>query len=252
MNFGLEDRVVVVTGGAKGIGRGAALAYGQEGAKVAVLDRTAEGAEATAAAIRDAGGTATAYAVDVTDEASVVATFARIVEELGTPWALLNSAGIGRAVPFLELDLASWREMLAVNLDGTFLCAREAARAMVAAKAGGRIINIGSQIGLKGGFHQTHYGASKAGVHGFSRSAARELAEHGINVISVAPGPIETDMLMSHTDEWLSWKKAELPLGRFGQVDEVVPMLVLLAGPVSANNITGAVMNVSGGDVMAD
>jgi 3-oxoacyl-[acyl-carrier protein] reductase len=245
VSAGLENRVIVVTGGGNGIGRGAALAYGAEGAHVAVLDRRAQDAEGTAEAIRSAGGTATSHALDVADEAAVVAAFAAIVADLGTPWALLNCAAIGSTTPFLEMDLATWRAMLSINLDGTFLCSREAARAMVAAGTGGRIINIGSQIGLKGGFHQTHYGASKAAVHGFGRSAARELAEHGINVVSVAPGPIETDMLMGLSDEWLEWKRSELPLGRFGQVDEIV-------GPTSGAYITGAVMNLSGGDVMAD
>ncbi|MBJ7330113.1 MAG: SDR family oxidoreductase, partial [Solirubrobacteraceae bacterium] len=232
--------------------RGAALGLAGQGAKVAVIDRDLNEAEAVAEEIRAAGGEALPLAVDVRDEAAVEAAFDRIVDELGTPWFLLNSAGIGTIKPFLEMDGATWREMLAVNLEGTFYCAREAARAMVAGGGGGRIVNIGSQIGLKGGFHQTHYAASKSGVHGFSRAAARELAEHGINVNSIAPGPIETDMLMGTGEDWLNWKRKELPLKRFGQVEEIVPTVLLLASPAGGGYITGAVMNLSGGDVMAD
>ena len=245
----LAGRVAVVTGGGRGIGRGIALRFAAEGAKVAVLDRDLGEAEAVAA---ECAGDAVAMAVDVSDEAAVEGAFAGVVAELGAPWVLVNSAGMGPAGVFLEMRGAEWRQMLAVNLDGTFLCAREAARAMVAAGGGGRIVNIGSQIGLKGGYHQTHYAASKAGVHGFTRAAARELAEHGINVNAIAPGPSETDMLMGMPEEWLDNKRAELPLGRFGRVEEIVPTALLLASPVGGAYITGAVMNLSGGDVMAD
>lgn len=237
----LDGRVAVVTGGRRGIGRGIAERFRDEGAKVAVLDREVEPIDGVLS-----------IAADITDESQVLAAFAQIGEELGTPWALVNSAGIGPAVPFLELGVDAWREMLAVNLEGTFLCAREAARAMVAGGAGGRIVNIGSQIGLKGGVELAHYAASKAGVHGFTRAIARELAPSGINVNAIAPGPIDTEMLMGMPDDWLAAKQAELPLGRFGRVEEIVPTALLLVSPVGGAYITGAVMNLSGGDVMAD
>lgn len=248
----LGGRVAVVTGGGSGIGRGIALGLAAAGAGVAVLDRDDASAQETAAACAEGGVTAIALAVDVTDEAQVVAAFATITAQLGVPWALVNSAGIGPAAAFLDIDGDAWRQMLAVNLDGTFFCAREAARAMTGAGTGGRIVNISSQIGLKGGERLAHYAASKAGVHGFTRAIARELAPSGINVNAIAPGPIDTEMLMGMPDDWLDAKRAELPLGRFGRVAEIVPTALLLCSPVGGAYITGAVMNLSGGDVMAD
>lgn len=244
----ISGRVAVVTGGGRGIGAGIARRFAAEGARVAVLDLDEAGAQAVAA---DCAG-AIALGIDVTDEAQVEAAFATIAGELGAPWAVVNSAGIGPAASFLELDGAAWRQMLAVNLEGTFYCAREGARAMVAAGTGGRIVNISSQIGLKGGERLAHYAASKAGVHGFTRAIARELAPHGINANAIAPGPIDTDMLMGMPDDWLDAKRAELPFGRFGRVEEIVPSALLLCSPVGGAYITGAVMNLSGGDVMAD
>lgn len=248
----LAGRVAVVTGGGRGIGRGVAVACAAAGAAVAVIDRDAAEAEAVAAACREAGADALALALDVGDEAAVVAGFDAVVASLGTPWLLVNAAGIGPAVPFLELTGAAWREMLGVNLDGTFHCAREAARSMVAAGTGGRIVNIGSQIGLKGGERLAHYAASKAGVHGFGRAIARDLAPHAITVNAIAPGPVETELLMRMPDDWLDAKRKEVPLGRFGKVEEIVPAVMLLASPVGGAYITGTVVNVSGGDVMSD
>jgi 3-oxoacyl-[acyl-carrier protein] reductase len=248
----LAGRVAVVTGAGNGIGRGIALRAAADGMRVAVLDRVDASASAVAEECRAAGAEAIAVGVDVSEEEQVVAAFVRVIAELGTPWLHVNAAGIGPAAPFLEMDGETWRRMLSVNLDGTFLCAREAARAMVAGGGGGRIVNFGSQIGLKGGERQAHYAASKAGVHGFTRATAREMARHGITVNAIAPGPIETDMLMGMPDDWLAAKKAELPLGRFGRVEEIVPTVMLLASPVGGGYITGAVMNLSGGDVMAD
>jgi 3-oxoacyl-[acyl-carrier protein] reductase len=248
----LEGRVAVVTGGGRGIGRGVALGCARAGAAVAVLDQLGDNAQAVAAEAEALGVKAIGLALDVGDEDAVVAAFATIVEQLGTPWVVVNAAGIGTGAGFLDMDGETWRRMLRVNLEGTFYCAREGARAMVAAGDGGRIVNIGSQIGLKGGMLQTHYAASKAGVHGFTRSAARELAEHGIRVNAIAPGPINTDMTRELPDDWLEAKMAELPLKRFGEVEEIVPAVMLLASPTGGAYITGSVLNVSGGDVMAD
>jgi 3-oxoacyl-[acyl-carrier protein] reductase len=248
----LEGRVAVITGGGRGIGRGIAHRFAAEGAAVAVLDRDAEPARAVAEEIAASGASAVAITVDVTDPAQVDAAFARVLAELGTPWVLVNGAGIGPAAAFLEMTPAQWRHVHAINLDGTFHCAQAAARAMVAAGAGGRIINIGSQTGLKGAERLAHYVSSKSAVHGFSRAVARELAPHGILVNAIAPGPVETELLLGMPDDWLDAKRAEIPLGRFGQVAEIVPMALLLASVDGGGYITGALLNVSGGDVMAD
>jgi 3-oxoacyl-[acyl-carrier protein] reductase len=248
----LDARVAIVTGGGRGIGAAIAALFAAEGAAVALLDCDPEAAAKTAAQITSAGGRAVACAVDVSDEAAVEAAVAYAVEQLGVPWVLVNAAGIGVASDFLTMTSAQWRQTHAVNLDGTFFASRAVARQMVAAGLGGRIINIGSQIAMKGADKMAHYVSAKAAVHGLSRALARELAPHRITVNTLAPGPVETEMLMQMPAAWLERKRAELPLGRFGRVEEIAPAALLLASVDGGAFITGAVLNVSGGDVMCD
>ena len=249
----LDGRVVIVTGAGRGIGRSIALRFAREGAVVAVLDRSTEHAAAVEREISALGARGVSLTVDVSDEAGVDAAFAVVHQELGVPWALVNAAGVGGvAVDFLQMTTEEWRRIHAVNLDGTFFAARAAARAMVAGGAGGRIINIGSQIAMKGAAQIAHYVSSKAAVHGLTRALARDLAPHGITVNTIAPGPIETEMLLAMPPDWLEAKRLEMPLGRFGRAEEIAPMAILLASVEGGAFITGAVMNVSGGDVMCD
>ncbi|MPY85297.1 MAG: SDR family oxidoreductase [Actinophytocola sp.] len=228
----LENRTALVVGGGSGIGRAIAEAFEREGARVAVADR----ANAP-------------VAVDVTDEDSVRATVGEVTRELGRIDVLVNSAGILTEAPLVEMDAATWAETIAVDLTGVFLCCRHVVPGMVA-RGFGRVINIASQLGIKGGRSLSHYAAAKAGVIGLTKSLALEVAEHGVLVNAIAPGPIETPMVAGITDDWKAAKRAELPLGRFGTPDEVAPTAVLLASDPGGNLFVGQTLGPNSGDVM--
>ncbi len=244
----LDGKVAIVTGAARGIGRGIAEAFAREGAAVAVADRDETGAMALAEEIEGKGSRAAAIKVDVAKPDEVERMVARTKEELGGLHILVNNAGIDTVSKLVDMPLEQWQEMLDVNLTSVFLCTRAALPTMIE-QGWGRIISIGSQLGLIGADTMVHYCAAKAGVHGFSRALAYEVAPHNITVNAIAPGPIDTDLLRSIPQNWLDRKKAEVPLGRFGKVEEIAPTAVLLASDGGAY-YTGATMNVSGGDAM--
>ena len=244
----LDGKVAIVTGGARGIGRGIAEAFAREGAAVAVADRDETGARALAEEIGGKGGRAAAIKVDVAKPDEVEHMVAGTKEELGGLHILVNNAGIDTVSKLVDMPLEQWQEMIDVNLTSVFLCTRAALPTMIE-QGWGRIISIGSQLGLIGADTMVHYCAAKAGVHGFSRALAYEVAPHNITVNAIAPGPIDTDLLRSIPQNWLDRKKAEVPLGRFGKVEEIAPTAVLLASDGGAY-YTGATMNVSGGDAM--
>jgi 3-oxoacyl-[acyl-carrier protein] reductase len=244
----LAGRVALVTGGASGIGRAAALALAAEGAALGVVDRNLPGAEAVVADARALGVPAAAAAADVGDEASVGAAFAAITAALGEPDILFNNAGMDTTSLLADMPVAMWDEMMRVNLRSIFLCTRLVLPAMQR-RRWGRIINTASQLGHKGAPLMVHYCAAKAGVIGFTRALAYEVARDGITVNAICPGPIETPLLAGLPEDWKRQKQSELAIGRFGRVDEVAPTVVLLASDAGSYYV-GATMNMNGGDYM--
>jgi 3-oxoacyl-[acyl-carrier protein] reductase len=245
----LSGRVAVVTGGGSGIGAAIALLFAREGADVAVLDRDEQHARAVAEESGAFGGRTRAIAVDVTDGEAVRAAMDRVAEELGGIDVLVSAAGILDETPLLEMSEATFDKVLAVDLRGVFLAARWAAPHMVE-RGGGRIINIASQLGIKGGTGLTHYVAAKAGVIGMTKAMALELAEHHVLVNAIAPGPIVTPLIEGLSEDWKAAKQAELPIGRFGQAHEVAPTALLLASSPGGDLYTGQTLGPNSGDVM--
>jgi 3-oxoacyl-[acyl-carrier protein] reductase len=229
-----SGRAVVVTGGSSGIGKAIADAFRDNGDRVEVLDR-AEG-----------GG---AIRVDVADEASVQAAFAEARQRLGPIDILVNSAGLLTESPLEKMSLEMWNETLAVDLTGVFLCCREVVGEMRQRKWG-RIINIASQLAIKGGVGLSHYSAAKAGVVALSKALALETAADNVLVNCIAPGPIETPLVDGISESWKADKRRELPLGRFGTPAEVAPTALLLASDPGGNLFLGQTLGPNSGDVM--
>jgi 3-oxoacyl-[acyl-carrier protein] reductase len=244
----LEGKKCVVTGGGRGIGRGIALAFAREGADVAIIDRMAGNAEQVAGEIQALGVKASAHIADVANENSITAALTAAEAQLGQIDVLMNNAGINTHVRLVDMSVATWDEMIAVNLRSVFLGTRVVLPGMIR-RRWGRIISTSSQLAHKGGRQLTHYAAAKAGVLGFTRSLAYEVAPYNITVNAICPGPINTDMSKVGSAEWKAQKLRELPLGRYGDVDEVAPTLVLIASD-EGSYYTGASFNMNGGDVM--
>ena len=245
----LVGRTAIVTGGAKGIGRGIAEAFAYEGADVAIADiATNDQAAAVIEAIQQAGRKGIFIRTDVADEQQVRSMVEAVQRDFGHIDILVNNAGIFTQDLVENLSVADWDKVLGVNLRGTFLCARFVLPYMLD-QGWGRIINIASQLGYIGGQEVAHYSASKGGVIAFTKALAREVATRNILVNAIAPGPILTDLLASETEEWKSAKLAELPIGRFGEVSEVAPTAVFLASD-DATYYVGQTLGPNGGDVM--
>jgi 3-oxoacyl-[acyl-carrier protein] reductase len=229
-----EGRTVVVTGGGSGIGRAIVDAFKANGDQVVVLDRLARG---------------DIINVDVADETSVRTAFAAARKQLGTIDILVNSAGILTESPLEDMSLSMWNETINIDLTGVFLCCREVVGDMRKQKWG-RIINISSQLAIKGGAGLSHYSAAKAGVVGLTKALALETAADNVLVNSIAPGPIETPLVDGISESWKAAKRAELPLGRFGLPNEVAPTAVLLASDPGGNLFVGQTLGPNSGDVM--
>ncbi|HEY7431338.1 MAG TPA: 3-oxoacyl-ACP reductase family protein [Streptosporangiaceae bacterium] len=245
----LRDKVAVVTGAASGIGYGVAVTFAREGADVAVVDIAPEDkAAGVLAGIEAHGRQAMFVRCDVSEEADVRAMAAAVLGRFGRVDILVNNAGIFTQSLLADLPVADWDRVVNVNLRGTFLCTRFLIGQMLE-RGSGRVINIASQLGQIGGAEVAHYSASKAGVIGLTKALAREVSHRGVLVNAIAPGPIETPLLDSETEEWRSAKLAELPMGRFGTVAEVAPTALLLASSDGAY-YAGQTLGPNGGDVM--
>jgi len=245
----LQNRIALITGAARGIGRAIAVRFAEEGAAVAVCDLDLTGASSVAEEVQRAGGHASAYRLDAADEPAVQAFFRAFRQEHGGLDILVNNAGICRNVPIEEIDGQEWDRYLQVNLKSVFLCSKEAFRIMKEQKHG-KIISLASAAGKIGGVVAgAHYAAAKAGVICFTKSLALQAAPFGINVNAIAPGPIATAL----TDAWgEKLNKAfveKIPLHRYGTPEEVAEVALLLASD-RASFITGEVINVNGGLVM--
>ena len=244
----LSHHTAIVTGAGSGIGRAIALRLAEEGARVTVNDLNADTAEATAATIREAGGQAIAVAGDVSSEKDVDALFSACEAEWGRCTLAVSNAGIVQQARLTEMELADWDRMIAVHLRGCFLVCRRAINPMLEAGSG-VIINTASQLGQIGGVELAHYSAAKAGIIGLTKSLAREVSSSGVRVNAVAPGPINTELVMALSDEWRAAKAAELPLGKFGEPEDVAATVAFLASE-DAKIYVGQTLGPNSGDVM--
>ncbi len=244
----LTGKVAIVTGASRGIGRATALALAAEGAKVVVnYASSSAAADQVVAEIAALGSEAIALAADVSKPDQVDALISATMEKWGAIDILVNNAGITRDTLLLRMKLEDWQAVIDLNLTGVFLCTRAVSKIMLKQRSG-RIVNITSVSGQTGNPGQANYSAAKAGVIGFTRTVAKELASRGITVNAVAPGFIATDMTHDlKSDEILKF----IPLSRYGQPEEVAGMIRFLAADPAAAYITGQVMNVDSGMVMA-
>jgi 3-oxoacyl-[acyl-carrier protein] reductase len=241
----LEGRTALVTGGASGIGRAVSSAFVEQGAQVVVLDID----KPTATSAADQVGALVGVGADVTVEEQVATAVAQATEVLGRIDVLVNAAGRLTQAPLVEMPLVQWRETIDVDLTSVFLLCRHVVPGMVA-RGHGRVINIASQLAIKGGVSLAHYSAAKAGVIGLTKSLALEVASAGVLVNAIAPGPIDTPMVAGISADWKLAKKAELPLGRFGRPEEVAPTAVLLASSPGGDLYVGQTLGPNAGDVM--
>lgn len=257
MTVKLNNKVAIVTGGANGIGRATALAFIEAGAAVAIWDVADDAGNALAAEIRDKGGKAAFFKVNVADQDSVEAAVNAVVEQFGRIDILVNNAGITRDAQFLKfkegkvagkMSKTDWDAVIGVNLTGIFNCTQAVVPYMLA-QGWGRVVNAASIAGQYGNFGQSNYTASKAGVIGLTKVWARELGRRGVNVNAIAPGFIATDMTKAIPEQVQAGMMEHIPLGRAGQPEEVAQAYLFLASE-EASYINGSVLNVDGGFVL--
>jgi 3-oxoacyl-[acyl-carrier protein] reductase len=249
MDPALQGRCALVTGAARGIGAAIARELARAGARLALLDLKAEGPLSDLAAeIADAGGEAVVLTADVASFQEVGQAVEEARRRLGGLHILVNNAGINRDSVLWKMEEASWDAVIGVNLKGAFNTLRHAAPAL--REAGwGRVVNVASINGLRGKFGQANYGASKAGLIGLTKAAAKELGRFGVTVNAVAPGLIETEMTAAMPEEALRKSREEIVLGHMGRPEDVAAVVAFLCSE-GARHITGEVIRVDGGQAM--
>jgi 3-oxoacyl-[acyl-carrier protein] reductase len=241
----LEGRISLVTGASRGIGRAIARALALEGATVFVGARDEAKLAEVAREIADQGGKAVAVALDVADRASVDAALQKVLEAQGRLDHLVNNAGITRDNLLLRMKKEEWDQVIATNLTGTYLCTQAVLKPLLKQRSG-RIVNVTSVVGLTGNAGQANYAASKAGIIGFTKAVAREVASRSITVNAVAPGFIDTDMTAAMTDKARESLASSIPLGRVGRPEDIASAVAFLVSDAAAY-ITGQVLGVDGG-----
>jgi 3-oxoacyl-[acyl-carrier protein] reductase len=238
----------IVTGAGSGIGRAVSIRLAADGYAVMVNDLVEDRAAAVATEVETAGGQAKAVSGDVSSEADVAAIVAAAESAFGPTLVLVNNAGHAHQAPFEALDVRDFDRMFAVHVRGNFLMTRAVIGGMLE-RGSGVIINVASQLGQIGGIELVHYSAAKAAIIGMTKSLAREVSARGVRVNAVAPGPINTPLVASLSEDWRRRKAAELPLGRFGEPEEVAATVSFLASP-AASLFVGQTLGPNSGDVM--
>lgn len=249
MSSNLSGKVALVTGASRGIGRAIALRLAQDGVKVAVnFSSNIAKAEEVKSAIEASGGEAMLVQGDVSNFATVTELVKQVVDVWGRLDILVNNAGITRDNLLLKMSEDDFDKVIATNLKGVFNCTKAVTKLMMKQR-GGRIVNMSSVVGLKGNISQTNYAAAKAGIIGFTKSAARELASRGVTVNAVAPGLIDTDMTAALSEKVKEVMLQEIPAGRMGTPEDVANAVAFLVSDQAAY-ITGQILSVDGGMVM--
>ena len=249
MTVSSEKQTIVVTGGSRGIGRAICIALAGPGATVYFnYASNRQAAAETEERVRAAGGLAVGICSDIASEPAMTDFFQRILSETGRIDVLVNNAGMTRDGLLVRMKESDWDSVMDVNLKGAFICAKIAAKSMIKQHSG-RIINITSVVGVTGNSGQANYSASKAGMIGFTKAVAKELASRNITVNAVAPGYIETDMTDALSEKNKDAMLQQIPLGRFGKTQDVTAVVVFLASE-AASYLTGQVIHISGGMYM--
>lgn len=244
----LSGKVALVTGAAQGIGKTIALCLAKDGADMVISDLNLEGAETTANEIQKLGRRALAVKTDVSKAVDVEEMVQKVIDKFGQIDILVNNAGVTRDTLLMRMKEADWDFVLNINLKGTFNCTKEVIRWMMKQKKG-KIVNVSSVVGVMGNVGQANYAASKAGVIGFTKTVAREVAPRGINVNAVAPGFIDTEMTKVIPDKAKQMLLSQIPLGKLGMPEDVANVVRFLASE-EANYITGQTIHVNGGMFM--